>query len=80
MSILIVGAGHAGGAVAANLRQLGLEAPITVIGDEPYLPYQRPPLSKAWLKSDVAFSAVGLRPQSYYEQRAIGLRLEARAP
>ncbi|MBN9268466.1 MAG: FAD-dependent oxidoreductase, partial [Hyphomicrobium sp.] len=79
MSILIIGAGHAGGAVAANLRQLGSDAPITIIGDEPYLPYQRPPLSKAWLKSDVAFAAVGLRPQSYYEQRGITLRLDARA-
>ncbi|ODT27193.1 MAG: ferredoxin reductase [Hyphomicrobium sp. SCN 65-11] len=79
MSILIIGAGHAGGALAANLRQLGSDAPITIIGDEPYLPYQRPPLSKAWLKSDVAFAAVGLRPQSYYEQRGITLRLDARA-
>lgn len=78
MSIVIVGAGHAGGAVAANLRQLGSDTPITVIGDEPHLPYQRPPLSKAWLKSDVAFSAVGLRPQSYYDQRSISLRLGTR--
>ncbi len=78
MSILIIGAGHAGGAVAANLRQLGSDAPITIVGDEPYLPYQRPPLSKAWLKSDVAFAAVGLRPQSYYEQRGITLRLDGR--
>jgi 3-phenylpropionate/trans-cinnamate dioxygenase ferredoxin reductase component len=79
LSILIIGAGHAGGSVAANLRQLGSDAPITVIGDEPYLPYQRPPLSKAWLKGDVAFSAVGLRPQSFYDQRGIVLRLDARA-
>lgn len=78
MSILIVGAGHAGGAVAANLRQLGATAPITVIGDEPDLPYQRPPLSKAWLKGDVAFATVGLRPESYYAQRGIALRLNAR--
>ncbi len=78
MSILIIGAGHAGGAVAANLRQHAPDLPITIIGDEPYLPYQRPPLSKAWLKSDAAFSVVGLRPQSYYEQRSINLRLETR--
>ncbi len=78
MSILIVGAGHAGGAVAANLRQLGSDAPIIVAGDEPHLPYQRPPLSKAWLKGDVAFSAVGLRPQSYYDQRNISLQLGKR--
>lgn len=79
MSILIIGAGHAGGAVAANLRQAGTDAPITIIGDEPYLPYQRPPLSKAWLKGDVAFSTVGLRPETYYAQRNISLCLDARA-
>lgn len=79
MSILIIGAGHAGGAVAANLRQAGTDAPITIIGDEPYLPYQRPPLSKAWLKGDVAFSSVGLRPETYYAQRSISLRLDSRA-
>ena len=62
MTILIVGAGHAGGAIAANLRQLGSEEPIVVVGDEHHLPYQRPPLSKAWLKNDLEFAAVGLRP------------------
>ncbi len=77
MSILIIGAGHAGGVVAANLRQAGTDAPITIIGDEPYPPYQRPPLSKVWLKGDVAFSAVGLRPETYYAQRDISLRLDA---
>ncbi len=74
MTILIVGAGHAGGVLAAHLRQLGNDEPITIIGDELYSPYQRPPLSKAWLKSDVAFSAVGLRPQTYYDQRSIEVR------
>ncbi len=78
MSILIVGAGHAGGTVAASLRQLGCDEPITIVGDEPYLPYQRPPLSKAWLKGDVSFAAVGLRPQAFYDQRNIALRLDAR--
>jgi NADPH-dependent 2,4-dienoyl-CoA reductase/sulfur reductase-like enzyme len=78
LNILIVGAGHAGGAVAANLRQLRSTAPITVVGDEPHLPYQRPPLSKAWLKGDVPFPAVGLRPESYYAQRDITLKLDAR--
>ena len=78
MTIVIVGAGHAGGTIAASLRQLGCEEPISIIGDEPYLPYQRPPLSKAWLKGDVAFAAVGLRPQAFYDQRNIALRRDAR--
>ncbi|MEO8651328.1 MAG: FAD-dependent oxidoreductase [Hyphomicrobiaceae bacterium] len=78
MTILIVGAGHAGGTVAASLRQLGCEEAIVIVGDEPHLPYQRPPLSKAWLKGDVPFAAVGLRPQAFYDQRSIALRLDAR--
>jgi len=78
LSILIIGAGHAGGAVAANLRQLGCDAPITIVGDEPHLPYQRPPLSKAWLKGEAKPAAVDLRPQTYYEQRGITLRLGTR--
>ena len=47
--VVIVGAGHAGGSAAALLRQYGWTGPITLIGDEPIAPYQRPPLSKAWL-------------------------------
>jgi 3-phenylpropionate/trans-cinnamate dioxygenase ferredoxin reductase subunit len=78
VTILIVGAGHAGGTVAASLRQLGCNESISIVGDEPHLPYQRPPLSKAWLKGDVAFAAVGLRPQAFYDQRNIALGLETR--
>ena len=78
VTILIVGAGHAGGALAANLRQLGSVEPIIVVGDEPHQPYQRPPLSKAWLKSDLAFSAVALRPHTYYDQRNVAFRLDTR--
>ncbi|HEX2800736.1 MAG TPA: FAD-dependent oxidoreductase, partial [Phenylobacterium sp.] len=47
--VVILGAGHAGGAAAALLRQYGFEGPITLVGEEPILPYQRPPLSKGWL-------------------------------
>lgn len=78
MTILIVGAGHAGGTLAAGLRQLGCEEAIAIVGDEPHLPYQRPPLSKAWLKGDAVFAAVGLRPQAFYDQRSIALRLGSR--
>jgi len=48
-SVVIVGAGQAGFQVAASLRQEGYDGRITLIGDEPGLPYQRPPLSKAYL-------------------------------
>ena len=50
--VVIVGAGHAGGSAAAFLRQYGHTGPIVLIGDEPLLPYQRPPLSKGWLKGE----------------------------
>jgi 3-phenylpropionate/trans-cinnamate dioxygenase ferredoxin reductase subunit len=49
-SVVVVGAGHAGFQTAASLRQEGFEGRITLIGDEPGLPYQRPPLSKTYLQ------------------------------
>jgi 3-phenylpropionate/trans-cinnamate dioxygenase ferredoxin reductase subunit len=49
MRVVIVGAGQAGAALAAKLRALGHQGPITMIGEEPAPPYQRPPLSKAYL-------------------------------
>jgi 3-phenylpropionate/trans-cinnamate dioxygenase ferredoxin reductase subunit len=48
-AVLVVGAGQAGAQAVAGLRQEGFEGSITLIGDEPVLPYQRPPLSKAFL-------------------------------
>jgi 3-phenylpropionate/trans-cinnamate dioxygenase ferredoxin reductase subunit len=48
-AVLVVGAGQAGAQAVASLRQEGFEGSITLIGDEPVLPYQRPPLSKAFL-------------------------------
>lgn len=50
--VVIVGAGHAGGVAAGALRQYGFAGPVTLIGDELVVPYQRPPLSKAWLKGE----------------------------
>ena len=76
--IVIVGAGHAGGSAAAFLRQYGFAGPITLIGDEPIAPYQRPPLSKAWLKGEADGESLMLRPLSFYAENAITLRLDAR--
>src|SRR5579859_5870310 len=58
--VVIVGAGHAGGTLAALLRQYGHSGLITLIGDEPIPPYQRPPLSKAWLKGEAAVESLTL--------------------
>ncbi len=77
--ILILGAGHAGGTAAALLRQQGWNGPITLVGDEPIAPYQRPPLSKAWLKGEADAASLALRPDSFYAEHRIELRLDVRA-
>jgi 3-phenylpropionate/trans-cinnamate dioxygenase ferredoxin reductase subunit len=76
--IVIAGAGHAGGSAAAMLRQLGWQGAITLIGEEPIPPYQRPPLSKAWLKGEATAESLALRPAKFYSEAAIDLRLETR--
>jgi 3-phenylpropionate/trans-cinnamate dioxygenase ferredoxin reductase component len=76
--IVIAGAGHAGGSAAGMLRQLGWQGAITLIGEEPIPPYQRPPLSKAWLKGEATAESLALRPAKFYPDAMIGLRLETR--
>jgi 3-phenylpropionate/trans-cinnamate dioxygenase ferredoxin reductase subunit len=76
--IVIAGAGHAGGSAAAMLRQLGWQGAITVIGEEPIPPYQRPPLSKAWLKGEATAESLALRPAKFYPDATIDLRLDTR--
>ena len=77
--VVIIGAGHAGGSAAAFLRQYGFEGPITLIGEEPIAPYQRPPLSKAWLKGEADADALALKPDSFYAENGMDLRLNVRA-
>jgi 3-phenylpropionate/trans-cinnamate dioxygenase ferredoxin reductase subunit len=52
--IVIIGAGQAGVQAVASLRDEGFDGALTLVGDEPYPPYQRPPLSKAYLSGDFA--------------------------
>ena len=72
--VLIIGAGHAGGSCAAFLRQYGHQGPIVLAGAEDAPPYQRPPLSKAWLKGEADLDALLLRPVSFYAEQAIDFR------
>ena len=72
--VVILGAGHAGGTAAALLRQYGHEGPITLIGDEPIAPYQRPPLSKAWLKGEADADSLALKPLAFYAENNIDFR------
>jgi 3-phenylpropionate/trans-cinnamate dioxygenase ferredoxin reductase subunit len=69
--VVIIGAGHAGGSAAGFLRQYGYEGAITLVGSEPYLPYQRPPLSKAWLKGEAALDDLYLRSENFYPDQNI---------
>lgn len=72
--VVIVGAGHAGGTAAALLRQYGHEGPITLVGEEPIAPYQRPPLSKAWLKGEADADSLALKPLEFYAEHDIDFR------
>ena len=72
--VLIIGAGHAGGSAAALLRQYGFDGEIVLAGEEAAAPYQRPPLSKAWLKGEAGLEDLLLRPESFYAEQKIDLR------
>lgn len=73
--VVIAGAGHAGGSAAAMLRQLGFEGSIVLLGEEPIPPYERPPLSKAWLKGEASAESLALRPAEFYATQKIDLRV-----
>ena len=69
----IVGAGQAGFQTASSLRQEGFGGRVVLIGDEPVLPYQRPPLSKSYLAGESGFDELLLRPEAFYEKQEIDL-------
>jgi 3-phenylpropionate/trans-cinnamate dioxygenase ferredoxin reductase subunit len=72
-TVVIVGAGHAGFQVAASLRQHGYGERICLINDEAHLPYQRPPLSKAYLKGEGRPDSLMFRPDKFYRDQTIEL-------
>ncbi|MFK7942191.1 MAG: NAD(P)/FAD-dependent oxidoreductase [Paracoccaceae bacterium] len=72
--VVVVGAGQAGASLVAKLRGLGHSGRITLIGDEPALPYQRPPLSKKYLLGEVNAERLLLRPESFYDENEIEVR------
>jgi 3-phenylpropionate/trans-cinnamate dioxygenase ferredoxin reductase subunit len=76
---LIVGANLAGGRGAETLRQAGFEGRVILIGDEPVRPYNRPPLSKELLAGDYPDEKLYLRPEAFYGEQNIDLRLGVRA-
>jgi 3-phenylpropionate/trans-cinnamate dioxygenase ferredoxin reductase subunit len=76
--IAIVGAGQAGAQAAIQLRQLGYSGSIGLIGAEPDLPYERPPLSKEYLAGEKEAERLLIRPPSFWEERQISMRLGMR--
>lgn len=73
--VIIVGAGHGGAQVAVSLRQLGFDGSILMIGREPEIPYERPPLSKEYLAREKSFERLCIRPAQFWTDKAIDLML-----
>lgn len=76
--VLIVGAGQAGAQAAITLRQEGLDRSVAIVGEEPELPYERPPLSKAYLSGEKLFERMLIRPSDFWIQRGIDFLLNRR--
>ncbi len=73
--VIVIGAGQAGASCVAKLRNGGFTGRITLIGAEPVPPYQRPPLSKAYLMGEMPLERLYLRPEAFYGEHGIELRL-----
>lgn len=73
--VLIVGGGHAGAQVAIALRQRGMSGSIAIVGEEPEIPYERPPLSKDYLGGKKPFERILIRPAVFWQERKIDMLL-----
>jgi 3-phenylpropionate/trans-cinnamate dioxygenase ferredoxin reductase subunit len=71
--VLIVGAGHSGAQAAIALRQTGFDGSIAMVGAEPGLPYERPPLSKEYLAGEKEFERLLIRPATFWEERNVAM-------
>lgn len=78
VDVLIVGAGHGGAQAAIALRQQKFEGTIAIVGDEPEIPYERPPLSKEYLSEEKTFDRILIRPRAFYDERNIEMRLNTK--
>ena len=76
--VLIVGAGHGGAQAAIALRQNKFEGTIAIVGDEPDLPYERPPLSKEYFSGEKTFDRILIRPAAFWAERKIDMLLRRR--
>jgi 3-phenylpropionate/trans-cinnamate dioxygenase ferredoxin reductase subunit len=71
---ILIGASHAAAQLAPSLRNEGWEGEILLVGDEPYLPYHRPPLSKTFLSGEKTADSLAIRPAAFYEKNNIQFR------
>ena len=71
--VVIVGAGHGGAQTAVALRQRKFTGSIAIIGEEPEIPYERPPLSKDYLAGDKPFERLLIRPRSFWDEREVAM-------
>ena len=78
-TVVIVGAGHAAVQAVDTLRREGHTGAIVLVGDEPWLPYNRPPLSKKYLAGELERERLLLRSAQYYQQHRVETRLGVRA-
>ncbi|MGO9992195.1 MAG: NAD(P)/FAD-dependent oxidoreductase [Steroidobacteraceae bacterium] len=78
-TILIIGGGQAGAQAVDTLRREGFKGRLVLVSDEPYLPYQRPPLSKKFLSGELAADRLPFRHQSFYDEHRVELKLGIRA-
>lgn len=76
--VVVIGAGQAGMQICDSLRKSGYEGGLVLVGEEPALPYQRPPLSKQFLKGSLDPERLQFRPAEYYVKNAVDLRLDQR--
>ena len=74
-TILIIGGGQAAAQAVDTLRREGFDGRLVLVGDEPHLPYQRPPLSKQFLAGELAVDRLPFRHQAFYDGHQVELRL-----
>lgn len=77
-TVLVIGAGHAAGQFVSTLRQKGWDGRIVLAGEEPWVPYQRPPLSKKYLAGELERSRLYFKPPGFYEDAHVDLHLSTR--
>jgi 3-phenylpropionate/trans-cinnamate dioxygenase ferredoxin reductase subunit len=78
--VAIVGAGHGGAQVAFALRMQKFAGPIAIIGEEPGLPYERPPLSKEYFAGEKEFERIQLRSAKYWEEHEVAKNIGTLCP